>query len=324
MNYTIVTKERFLSELKEWSQNWSSDIEKSLERNLTLFGSSLGERGEYFASLLSGKPGTGSGGSGFDLSDGVSADESKFACLVQPKRCNTCEKSGLKNNRIIFFYESCPKCGGNEFSYINDTRWGIDAAAGVQYKSSLETYWLQVLEPKVYHSSCRTFLYKCFKVSAHNPKFAEYLQNQLSNGSKNNCNLCPYSFDFYRFSPIKITEIEIDLSNGSNQVTDIFWNPQNQESEKMPIIGNFAPSLNIDELKLIIENLGINNPYDYTTNKNKSWSTTDKLTTGFNSEKDYFLDLIQKNIGDSNPAHLLSLRNKSLGKDRGITERTLN
>jgi hypothetical protein len=324
MTHPKVTKERFLDELKQWSLGWSSDIDKSLERNLTLFGSSLGERGEYFASLISGKSGTGSGGSGFDLSDGVSADESKFACLVQPKHCNTCKQQGVSNTRIIFFYDKCPKCQGDDFTYVYDTRWGVDAFAGVQYKSLMENYWLQVLEPKVYHGSCRTFVYKCYKVLANDPKFSEYLTNQLQNGSKNLCNLLPYSFDFYRFSPIKVAEIEIDITTKTPIVTDIFWNLENTDFEVMPLTGKFAPNITIEESKVILENLGIDNLYPYTTTKSKSWSTQDKILTNFQSEREYLLQFIQNSIGDKNPADLLTLRSKSLGKDRGETKRAID
>jgi hypothetical protein len=333
MKHSIVTKETFLGEIKDWSITWSKDIDKSLDRNLTIFGSSIGTRGEYFASLISGKSGMGSGGSGFDLSDGVSADESKFACLVQPKVCNKCVDTYCNENkvdrssaeskfRIIFFYPNCPKCGGNDFKYINDSRWGIDSKAGIQYKDKMENYWLQTLEPTEYDSNCRTFIYKCFKVSAKNEKFTEYLLNQMNNGSKYNCNLLPFSVDFYRFSPVKVAEIMIDLKEGESIVTDIFWNPLSEEVEKMPVDGKYAPSLNKEELKLVLENLEVD-IYSYTKSKSKSWSKIDKDSTGFESELDYLKNLVKSSISDKNLSDFISIRNKSLGKDRGITTRNL-
>jgi len=317
MKHPIVTKEKFLSEIKEWSMSWLKDIEKSIDRNLTMFGTSIGERGEYLASLISGKSGTGSGGSGFDLSDGDSADESKFACLIQPKCCLTCKKNNEKNDRIIFFYNNCPKCGSTEFKYINDSRWGIDAKAGVQYKDKMENYWLQTLEPVEYNSNCRTFIYKCFKVSAHNENFSEYVLNQLENGSKDNCNLLPYSVDFYRFSPIKVVEVQIELNEKGNIISDVFWNLSNTEVEKMPM-----DVLTKEECKLVLENLGVN-IYSYTTSKSKSWSKSDKKNTGFENELDYLKVLIKNSISDKNLADYISIRKKSLGKDRGITTRSL-
>lgn len=332
MKYPIANKEFFLSEVKDWTITWSKDIDISLDRNLTIFASSIGTRGEYFASLISGKPGMGSGGSGFDLSDSVTADESKFTCLVQPKVCNKCVDIYCKENnvtksstieskfRIIFFYPNCPKCGGNDFKYINDSRWGIDSKAGIQYKDKMENYWFQLLEPTEYDSNCRTFIYKCFKVSAKNEKFTEYLLNQMNNGSKDNCNLLPFSFDFYRFSPVKVVEIMIDLKEGESTVTDIFWNTSNEEVEKMPIDGKYAPPLNKEELKLVLENLEVD-IYSYTGSKSKSWSKADKDLTGFESEGEYLKSLVKSSISDKNLADFISIRNKSLNKDRGKTTR---
>jgi hypothetical protein len=119
---------------------------------------------------------------------------------------------------------------------------------------------------------------------------------------------------FYRFSPIKVVEIEIDLSGGTNQLTPIFWDPQNQIPEKMPMVGQYSPEIHTHELKQILENLGIDT-FNYTTSKTKSWSRQDKVGTGFEKENLYLLDLIKKNIGDRNPADFLSLRKKSMGKN---------
>lgn len=334
MKRDIVTLSEFLNEIKDWSSTWSKDIEKSLDRNLTLFGSSGGERGEYLASLISGKLGTGSGGSGFDLSDGVTADESKFACLVQPKVCNKCVDIYCKENnvakspkidskfRIIFFYPNCPKCGGNDFKYVSDSRWGIDSKAGIQYKDKMDIYWLQTLEPSEYDSKCRTFIYKCFKISAKDENFSEYLLNQKENGSKDNCNLLPFSIDFYRFSPIKVVEVMIELKDGDSVVTDIFWNLSNIEIEKMPSTGRYAPSLTKEELKVVLENLEVN-VYSYTDSKSKSWSKKDKKLSGYESEIEYLKNLVEISITDKNLADYISIRKKSLGKNRGITTRSL-
>lgn len=333
MKHPIVSKEDFLNKIKEWSSNWSKDINKSLDRNLTIFGSSVGVEGEYLASLISGKSGTGSGGSGFDLSDGISADESKFACLVQPKVCNKCvDTYSMENNvskksieskcRIIFFYSNCPKCGGNDFKYIKDSRWGIDSKAGIQYKDKMENYWLQTLEPTEYDSNCRTFIYKCFRVLSKNENFSEYLQNQMENGSKDNCNLLPFSVDFYRFSPVKVAEVMIELKEDESIVNDIFWNPLNEEVEKMPVDGKYSPSLNKEEIKSVLEDLEVD-IYSYSKSKSKSWSKADKDLTGFESELEYLKKLVKSSIGDKNLADFISIRNKSLGKDRGITTRNL-
>jgi hypothetical protein len=346
MNVEVVSIEKFREELCQWSFFWKKDIEKSKERNLTLFASDLGNKGEYFASLLSGKKGTGSGGSGFDLigystdpnlEGDILADESKFTCLVQPKFCKKCidnycvennitdkkEKNSVKNKfKIIFFYEKCPKCESNDFEFVNDSRWGIDAYAGVKYKDNLEYYWLQVLEPSDYDGGCRKFNYKCFKISAKDKNFSEYLENQLEQGSKNNCNLLPYSYDFYRFSPIKICEFIIDISGENTNIIDVFWNLESDRVEDLPLDGKYSPNLTKDELISIFENMQIN-PYGYTSDKKKSWSKADVKSTGFDSEVTYLLNSLKNISNGKNISEYLSIRKKSHGKDRGKTERPI-
>jgi hypothetical protein len=329
--FSIITEKEFLNEIRDWSFSWKKDIDKSISRNLALFGSDKGERGEYFASLISGKSGTGSGGSGFDISDGNKADESKFTSWVQPKVCNTCVINHIKENNLkddsktrnslatkykkIFFLEKCPSCNESDFKYVRDSRWGIDAESSLKYKDDIENYWLQILEPVEYESSCRRFLYKCFKVSSKNENFIEYLRIQKEDGSKNNCNLIPYSFDFYRFSPIKVIEILIDIEN--NNIESIFWNLENQNLEKMPLVGKYAPGLTTEEYLSIFENMGIET-YDYQKNT-KSWTKKDKEITGCNSDLEYFRKrLLNLNI-DITP--YLNQRKKAHGKDRGLTER---
>lgn len=341
MKHDIVKESEFLKEIEEWIKPWRYDINKSLERNLALFCSDLGGKGELFASLISGKSGTGSGGSGFDLSDKVLGDESKFTSWVQSKVCNSCvnlyceENNIPKANRknfeskfkIIFFYDKCPNCNNSEFTYKHDSRWGIDSKAGIEYKDKMENYWLQVLEPEEYKSDCRKFTYKCYKISAHNENFSEYLLNQRENGSKDNCNLLPYSYDFWRFSPVKVVEVSIDISTDKNIVSSVFFNLENTEVEKAPITGKnseWFEALSKEECKSVLtEGFKLENIYPYTKSKSKSWSKKDKLETKTETESSYLKNLIKSQIGDANVADYLTIRDKALGKDRGVTVRGL-
>jgi hypothetical protein len=314
MNRT--TKEEFTQELYDWAKNWENDIQKSLKRNITLYLNGIGNMGEYLASLISGKHGAASGGSGFDLSNGTTADESKFACLVQAKKCTNkeCEK------KFLFFMptDKCEKCGSN-LDYMSDSRWGIDSDAGIKYHNELEYYWMQILEPVKYHYSCREFVYKCFRIDAKDKNFYEYLKNQNDNGSKNNCNFQPYSVDFYRSSPVLVAEFKIEIGI-ETKVTPTFFDLDNQQPEEFD-----TQILEITHCKRTLEVLGLDETkiYPYTQNKNKSWSKQDVLETGFHKERDYLIKIILENLNGKKLSEIVPIKPKSLGKERGTTKRKL-
>jgi hypothetical protein len=290
-------KEYFIEEFKTFSDIWKLRIRQSLDSNLDGFCTDSSFMGEYLGHLITGKKGTASAGSGFDLSDGNKADECKFAILVRGKICANC------NNKNLFFRDKC-SCGSSEFKYPSDSRWGIDSKAGIDYKDSLEYYVLQTLEPTENSSDCRVFKYKAFIVDAKNKYFAEYLINQRINSKKSdNCNLLPYSYDFYRSQPKKVIDLTIDLNKEGDYITANFFNLENGFLENMPI--SKVPKnilLDIIYQQDIIFPQGIPSKKDIET-------LAERLVE----------------VNEINPANMemFPLKNKLLNKNRGVTERKL-
>jgi len=293
INKDMTPKQDFISNFKTFSNGWPIRIKQSLQSNLDGFISESGFMGEYLASLITGKKGTASAGLGFDLSDGVKADESKLAVLVRGKTCTEC------GSKYLFFRETC-ECGSDNFKYPNDSRWGIDAKAGIEYKSQLDKYILQVIKPKTNDASCKEFIYEAFLVDAKNPHFTEYLMNQYVNSPKsNNCNLLPYSYDFYRAQPIQVVSLEITLNEFDSDVNCVYYNLKNQKCEEMPL-----DVVEANTLKNILENHSI-------TFKNSS-------------SKQTLISLIKSNLDTSKlTIENFPLKVKSLGKERGTLIRKL-
>ena len=287
----MVTQKEFLNKFESLTSNLQTQIEFSRESNLDLFLEGKGGIGEYLGSLVSGKKGTGSGGSGFDLSDGESADEVKLACLVQSSKCKDCDA------KVLFWYAECNYCGSSNLKRLNDSRWGIDATAGVKYKDELDKYILQVIKPKEYDADCKTFIYEYYVVDSKDPYFSEYLVNQYNNGKKSNCNYLPYSYDFYLSNPVKLIELEFTVNENGNRYKVNYWNLEHSEACDIPL-----SVLRKSELIILLESEGIY----YKDNWNLAKFIT-AVETQFRG----------------NPKNYLTLRNKSHGKDRGITNRKL-
>lgn len=225
----MTSQKDFITNFKSFSDTWPIRINQSINTNLDGFVSESGFMGEYLGSLITGKKGTASAGLGFDLSDGESADESKLAVLARASVCNEC------GEKVLFFKQTCT-CGSSQFTYPSDSRWGIDAKAGIEYKEQLDKYILQVIKPLNNTFDCNIFIYEAFLVDANNKYFTEYLMNQYTNSPKsNNCNLLPYSYDFYRAEPRKVVSLQITLNEFDSNIECLYYNLENTTSEKMPL-----------------------------------------------------------------------------------------
>jgi len=288
----MTTNNYFISEFKTFSDNWPTRIRQSGQTNLDGFVSESGFMGEYLASLITGKKGTASAGSGFDLSDGIKADEAKLAVLA---RASICVKCGSK---VLFFKEKCT-CGSTTFKTKGGTsRLGIDSKAGIKYKEQLDKYVLQTIKPTTNSFDCREFIYEAFLVDANNQYFTEYLTNQYINSTKSNmCNLVPYSYDFYRAEPIKVISLKITLNEFDSNVESLYYKLDNIISEKMSF-----DVLTSKDIKFIL----------------KSNSITFKNTYS----KPKLIELVKLNINVSElTSSNFPLKTKSLNKDRGVTSR---
>lgn len=289
----MTTKEDFISNFKSFSNTWSIRIKQSVNSNLDGFVSESGFMGEFLASLITGKKGTASAGSGFDLSDGIKADESKLAVLVRAAVCNSC------GEKVLFFKEKC-SCGSTDFTYPSDSRWGIDSKAGIEYKEQLDKYILQVIKPVENSFDCNEFIYEAFLVDAKNKYFTEYLMNQYLNSTKsNNCNLLPYSYDFYRAEPVKVISLKITLNEIDSDIECLYYDLENKVSEKMPL--DIVPTL---YLKSILNE----NSISFKNNFSKT-----KLIEMING----FVDTNKLNSTN------FPLKSKNLNKDRGTTARKI-
>jgi len=282
--------DEFIFEFKTWTDTWYRKIQLSVDRNLSLFPGNTGDYGELFGSLITGKLGTQSGGSGFDLSNGVTADEAKMCIWVQPQKCK-CGTDKQQKTLSFFKNEKC-ECG-RDFKYVHDSRWGIDSKAGVEYNDLLDNYIIQLIEPVKYSHDNMEFIYSCYFIDGKDKNFHEYLVNQNEKSNKsNNCNLVPYSFDFYRGHPKLKVRLNIILTENDSIIEKVFWNLNNEKVEKMPF-----SVLKQNEI-LLLDN---------------SFKVVNIKENLMNLEKNF----------NGNPADFLPLRNKNLDKDRGVTSRKI-
>lgn len=289
----MTTKKDFILNFKSFSDTWPIRIKQSINSNLDGFVSESGFMGEFLASLITGKKGTASAGSGFDLSDGIKADESKLAVLVRAAVCNKC------GEKVLFFNENC-SCGSTDFTYPGDSRWGIDSKAGIEYKEQLDKYILQVIKPVENSFDCKEFIYEAFLVDAKNKYFTEYLMNQYLNSAKsNNCNLLPYSYDFYRAEPVKVVSLKITLNDFDSNIDCLYYDLNNTISEIMPL--DIVP---VKYIKSILETKSIDFKNSFSKNK--------------------LIDLLKLNLNTNIlTSDYFPLKIKNLNKNRGITSRKI-
>ena len=286
-------KEEYKEGLQRWTKNWSWQIPCSIKSNLDLLCPDSGAMGEELSSIASGKKGGASGGSGFDLVDKKrkKADEVKLALWVQSSKCQNCEE------KVLFWHSQCNHCGSLNLKIKADSRWGIDARATVLYKEILEYYHLMIVTPKEYVSSCRTFTFSHFVIKGSNDYFCQYIENQFYGSTKsNNCNLLPYSYDFYMCEPIKIIESTIMVKEEDVEIN--YFDLDSKVPEPMDI-----NKLKSKELKILLDSKGV----EYKSNSN--------------------LSKLKKIVGDEFltgiPTELLFLRKKNLNKNRGNTSRKM-
>lgn len=290
-----MTKEFFITRFKHFSKDWKEEVKMSLDHNLDGFLNDAGFLGEYLGSLITGKDGDASAGAGFDLVDELRrsvgerfADEAKLMVNIRSWFCNPKVKYNKKlgcGKRHLFWNKPDTCSCGIDLTEKGGTgaRAGIDAKAGIKYHAQMDKYIIQIIDPKINHRDCRTVIYKAFIIDAHDANFVEYMQYQLDYGSKNNCNLVGYSYDFYRASPIKLVELEIEIE--TNTISCIYFNLQNDKPELMT-------------KKAMANVKGIQDTKEYLKNNN----LLDKVGTL--------------------PASHFKLGKKSHGKARGITGRT--
>jgi hypothetical protein len=288
-------EEEFIQRFKTYSDIWPIRMQQSIDSNLDLFMSESTGMGEYLGSLLTGIRGTSSAGSGYDLYDSErkKAIEIKLASWVRSPECN----NNKCKAKILFWHEKCIHCGSTDLRYPSDSRWMIDATAGIDYKGTIEKYILQVVKPLENSSNCREFLYEAFSVDSNNPNFVEYFTNQKKHSKKSSkCNLLPYSYDFYRADPMKIVSLKISINETDSTITPIYYDVYNRDPEKMDL-----EKCTCDILRGILTKMSI--PFK------KSWN------------KSKLINLVNQYLNETVETKNLPIKKKNYNKDRGYTNR---
>lgn len=246
--------------IQEFSKQTRSNIsfEETKNKNFTKAFKNIGDFGEELVlHMFPESIGSGSnGGCAFDnieLNDNKSvklAREVKILSKIQPKQCINCKY------KIPYFQKVCINCNGVEFKIICDSRFGIDSKAHIEYKNLLQEYILVILD---YDMNTKYINIKIIKIDANNEYFNNYISNQFENSNKsNNCNLLPFSYDFYLSGPIMLLDYDIDENHNiiknyenmnSSKIMDIPINKFNKKEKEDMLLDVNLESISYDTYK---------------------------------------------------------------------------
>lgn len=182
--------------------------------------------GEGLFGLMSGMKGSGTKGSGADLTDGKIQDEVKTVNLCQPSRCKTC--STEKNiKRSPWSDLVCAHCGSSDIEKITDSRFGISASAHLKDVGTLRRYCLVAIE----HEERDVFKITCWTIMSDDQYFKTYIEQQAKQSSKT-CNMLPRSFDFrmsgakqvLKFNMTLPSEVTVEPTIGALDTTEVVEN----------------------------------------------------------------------------------------------------
>jgi len=193
--------DKTLNVIQKVCSQWQYNLRLGREYNTPL---SIGFSDGYYELLTCVEhelKGTGSISHGYDHDN---HDETKGTSWVQPKKCNICRA------KVHFFAERCI-CGCNNFSYINDSRWGIDAKSHFEHK--VPNYHLWILYPESYSEECKVFYLKQYLISSTNEAFNGILDIQLKRSDSVSKNFIPFSSDFYISNPKEVSSFTIKFDD---------------------------------------------------------------------------------------------------------------
>jgi len=183
-----------------WAVELSTEKAIGLATRFSMAFSDPGKFGEVLCALISGMHGSGTGGSGFDLSNGTHAAEVKTVCLCQPWKCKSCNRKSPWTSIV------CVHCSSNALSRVNDSRFGIKPSAHFKYKETLKLYWLV----EINHEADDKYFVHVWTIDSSNEYFNLYLKTQSEHGF-DNCNMLPRSYDFHMCGPRLIYKINFKL-----------------------------------------------------------------------------------------------------------------
>jgi hypothetical protein len=189
--------DKTLNVLRQFCSEWQSNLKLGKTYNTPLSIGFEDARFELLTCVEHDIKGTGSISHGYDHNN---HDETKGTSWIQPKKCDNCQ------GKVHFFSKTCA-CGSENFKYINDSRWGIDANAHFIYK--VRMYHLWVLLPESYSHDCTVFKLKQYIIDGNNKPFNDILEVQLERSSSKGKNFLPFSSDFYASNPKEISSFTI-------------------------------------------------------------------------------------------------------------------
>jgi hypothetical protein len=210
--------------LTYYSQMWhkSLNMERTMGISLRLSFSfpDIDRFGEALFGVLSGLKGSGTKGSGADLTDGRIQDEVKTANLCQPSKCTekSCKKSSPWSDTV------CAHCGSSKIKKMSDSRFGISASAHLKDIATLRQYCFVAIE----HVVDDKFSITAWTIQANDPYFTSYVNEQAKQSSKT-CNLLPRSFDFLMSGAKQVLKVTMTLP------TDIAIEPTVGEIDRSEI-----------------------------------------------------------------------------------------
>lgn len=169
----------------------------------------IGYVGQHLASLITGVPGTGTGGRGDDLADG--SEVKSCNKIDQADKCKNC------NGRVMRFENICPACKSPNIERKEDSKWLFS----VRDEHELNQYMqmnrvLLLLMDYPNFKSCdfndiRISSYEIYPNEDRMSVFRDLIRNHYeniylpkirANQKTNPMNLHPFSFQFYKCNPI--------------------------------------------------------------------------------------------------------------------------
>lgn len=208
-------------ELFDISKIWQHQLHLEYanpNKNVRISFRDIGSFGELLAiSYNPGYVGSGSGGMGLDLVNVVTKKsiEVKSCCTIQNSKCEN--KKYHKFNPL--FNKKCPICN-NDGLAISDSRFSINAKEFLdQYKKGIFDSFMLFHVRQVRHEETNKKLlielawYRIdFKDKNTKKIKLDYFIKQAKEGKKQNCNLLPFSFDFYKLCPVLVDLVDIELN----------------------------------------------------------------------------------------------------------------
>ena len=209
------------TELEKIAMIWQLQLNLeycNTQKNVRLAFRDIGSFAEFLAlDFCENYTGSGSGGMGLDLVNRESekAIEVKSCCLIQNAKCSKC---GTKYNDL--FAIRCPVCGSKDHLTPKDSRFGISTSELLQQieRGIFDCFIMCCLKQENHDSAKKEieFELEWFKIDFDDKKIRDiqldYFKNQKAKGKKDHCNLLPYSFDFYKLCPKKLSTVTIRIN----------------------------------------------------------------------------------------------------------------